>query len=964
MSDSSHTHNQDSNLPPCSASATAPASASPAPIMPPESSDNQGSSVAIWRNCPPHKLPALVLDTLQAQVTAPSAASVTPPDAEATNETTKATKTIAAPAPALSLTSPCRNLGLNAEQVQLCLQRLSLTELMNLAHEVTKRFAPQQVSFCSITNVKSGRCTEDCKWCAQSQNYITHIATYDVKSAQECQKEAQHCYERGVEYFSFVASGRKQSPRDLSQLLTAIYHVHQQVPIKLCASLGLLHLNELQELKAHGIQRYHCNLETAPSYFANLCQTHTQQEKIATLQAAAQAGLELCSGGIIGMGETELQRLELALTLQQLHIKSIPLNILHPIAGTPLEQQPLLSTEEILRAICIFRLTNANAYLRFAGGRARLSDQELAQAIYCGIDAAIVGDLLTTLGSDIASDRARFATQHYELPQIPVKVSTTPMSPDSPPLPPLTAPTATCTLTAPTSICNTSNSNNSTEANANRAVVDNTLSAVARTVATLQTPEQMAERLAVLGDDFDRTHLWHPYTSALQPTPACKVSHAYGRTIVLSDGTTLLDGLSSWWCCVHGYGIASITQAAQQQLAKLPHVMFAGFTHESAIELGKRLLRLIPCMQHIFYADSGSVAVEVALKMAIQYQRARGFSAKTNFLTVHAGYHGDTWNAMSVCEPQGMHTVFGTSLPPRYFAPNPHTPFPHSVLQPLNDAATTKGTKSAPATTNATDTNATNTASTCDSTFDPRELQDIEQYLAQKPDIAAVILEPIVQGANGMFFYHPDYLNHLRTLCDRYGVLLIFDEIATGFGRTGKLFAYEYTNIHPDIMLIGKGLTAGYLTLSAALCTAQVAATISTHEPHVFMHGPTFMANPLACATACASLDYLQSYDYLGQAHMLEHGFKQGLQAALAYPCVKEVRVIGAIAAIELYQPLSPAIASAYCLQLGVWLRPMGNLLYAMPPLTMTTEEQAQLIHAMLCLVHIHNQRCSAPAEA
>ena len=816
-------------------------------------------------------------------------------------------------------------MGLQAPQIMLCLEHLSLSELTSLCHEITARFAPRKVSLCSITNVKSGRCSEDCKWCAQSKFYDTKAEVYDVKSGEVCRAEAQHCYEQGVEMFSFVASGRKQSPKELRELFATIDEVHHNVPIGLCASLGLLGLAELQELKAHGVTRYHCNLETAPSYFAQLCSRHQQQDKIATLKAAKAAGLDLCSGGIIGMGETELQRLELALTLQQLHISSIPINVLHPIAGTPLEHQAPLSATAILRAVCIFRLANATAHLRFAGGRALLSQELINAAIYSGMNAAIVGDLLTTLGSDIATDRQRFSEHHYDLPPIPVVVST---AQDKSTANVVTESANVVTEEEEEEVDAVDTADTAASIEADTAA----LAAVERTVATLKTPEQMAERLRTLGDDFDREHLWHPYTSALEPTPACKVVRSYGRTLELTDGTTLLDGISSWWCCVHGYGIESITKAAQKQVAELSHVMFAGFTHEPAIALGKRLLSMIPCMDHIFYSDSGSVAVEVALKMALQYQHARGCSHKTNFLTVHAGYHGDTWNAMSVCEPQGMHTVFGAALPQRYFAANPQTPFHGSIVgQPERGAH-----------------------------FAPDDLNTMAEHLAQHDDIAAVILEPIVQGANGMYFYHPEYLNQLRSLCDQYGVLLIFDEIATGFGRSGKLFAYEYTNIHPDLMLIGKGLTAGYMTLAATLCTAQVAQVISQHEPQVFMHGPTFMANPLACAIGCASLDYLQSYDYLGQAHALEQGFKKGLHPALRYPCVKEIRVLGAIAAIELTEPLSPAVASAYALQLGVWLRPMGNLLYAMPPLTMTAEEQASLIHAMLCLVHVHKQRLAA----
>lgn len=308
--------------------------------------------------------------------------------------------------------------GLGAEEIQECLG-FALSELMALSHAVTLRFAASQVSLCSITNVKSGRCSEDCKWCAQSKFYDTKAEVYGVKSGAVCRHEAQDCYEKGVELFSFVASGRKQSKAEMSALLATIDEVKAHVPIRLCASLGLLSESELRLLRAHGIERYHCNLETAPSYFSTVCTRHAQDDKIATLKAAAAAGMELCSGGIIGMGESEEQRLELALTLQSLGISSIPLNVLHPIPGTPLEHQPSLTDAEILRAVCIFRLSNPRAYLRFAGGRALMSNELINQAIYCGINAAIVGDLLTTLGSDIKTDRARFLEHHYELPPIP-----------------------------------------------------------------------------------------------------------------------------------------------------------------------------------------------------------------------------------------------------------------------------------------------------------------------------------------------------------------------------------------------------------------------------------------------------------------------------------------------------------------------------------------------------------------
>lgn len=435
-----------------------------------------------------------------------------------------------------------------------------------------------------------------------------------------------------------------------------------------------------------------------------------------------------------------------------------------------------------------------------------------------------------------------------------------------------------------------------------------------------------------LVDSFDKEHLWHPYTSALEPLPAFKVVGAQGRTLELVDGTKLIDAMSSWWCCNLGYQIPKITAALKEQVDILPHVMFAGLTHDKAIELGQRLLKLIPFMEHIFYADSGSVATEVALKMAIQYQRAKGIKSRTNFLTVKSGYHGDTWNAMSVCDPEGMHTVFGGALQERIFAPNPKTPFPGSLV-----ASKTRADK-------------------CDLSTDPdaenkmieQDLKGVAELLAaHKDEIAAIILEPIVQGAGGMYFYHPKFLQGLRKLCDTYDVVLIFDEIATGFGRTGKLFAYEHAATQPDIMLLGKGLTSGYMTLSAVLCQGKISHTISSHAPNVFMHGPTFMANPLACAVACAAVDSLLEFDYQGRVKVIEQGLKEGLGKLINCNCVQEIRVLGAIGVVELKERANVKAIQEQCLSLGVWLRPMGNLLYAMPPLTTIDEELDKIIKAM-----------------
>ncbi len=450
-----------------------------------------------------------------------------------------------------------------------------------------------------------------------------------------------------------------------------------------------------------------------------------------------------------------------------------------------------------------------------------------------------------------------------------------------------------------------------------------------------------------LYDSFDHEHLWHPYTSAIKPLPAFKVKSAHDRTLVLDDGTELIDAMSSWWCAVHGYQVPEITKALQDQAATLSHVMFAGLTHEPAIELGKKLLKLVPDMDYVFYGDSGSVAVEIAMKMAMQAQEGHN-----RFYTVLGGYHGDTLHAMSVSDPCGMHRAYTKAIPEQVFVSAPKTPYPGAILgeEPLTKDEIEESIDADPEDV------------LCEEDLDAlQELED--ESNAGYYNSAAIIVEPMVQGAGGMNFYHPAYLKKLREICEESGTLLIFDEIATGFGRTGKLFAYEHAGIVPDIMLLGKALTGGYMTLSAVLATKEVAEQVSdyskydkkaTNGTQAFMHGPTFMANPLACATASASLDYLQSYDAPQKARDIEKRFKEGLLPATKFASVKQVRVLGAIAVIELKQKPNVAQVMQWCLQYGVWLRPMGKLLYAMPPLTMTAQEQERVINAMLNIA----QRC------
>ena len=411
---------------------------------------------------------------------------------------------------------------------------------------------------------------------------------------------------------------------------------------------------------------------------------------------------------------------------------------------------------------------------------------------------------------------------------------------------------------------------------------------------------------------FERQHVWHPYASMINPAQVYPVRRAAGVELEFEDGRSVIDGMSSWWSAIHGYNVPELNRAAEQQLQQMAHVMFGGLTHKPAADLASKLLEIAPeNMDHIFFADSGSVSVEVAIKMALQYWQAKGSPEKQRLLTIRNGYHGDTFGAMSVCDPEsGMHHLFSGVLAQQLFAEAP-----------------TAGS---------------------DAQWDAAQLASLQSRIrTHHHELAAVILEPIVQGAGGMRFYAPEFLRQVRRLCDEYDLLLILDEIATGFGRTGTMFASEQAGINPDIMCVGKALTGGYMSLAATLCSAKVCEGIHSDGSGVLMHGPTFMANPLACAVANASLDLLLASPWQQRVAAIEAQLEAELAGCRELPGVADVRIKGAVGVIEMQEAVDVPSVQVSLIEQGVWLRPFGKLIYTMPPFVISSAQLSRVTAAM-----------------
>ena len=804
-----------------------------------------------------------------------------------------------------------------------------LLDVVAAAGKVRRAWFGRRVKLNYLVNLKSGLCPEDCSYCSQRLGSTAEILKYSWLKADDAVAAAGAGVAGGAKRVCLVASGRGPTDRDVdrvSRTIEAIKERHEDVEV--CACLGLLSEGQAGRLRDAGADAYNHNLNTSEAVYGDICTTHDFDDRVETVNAAKAAGLSACSGLIAGMGESDADLVDVVLALRAMDPDSVPVNFLIPFDGTPLAGEWTLTPHRCLRILAMVRFVCPDVEVRLAGGR-EIHLRGLQPLALHLANSIFLGDYLTSEGQAGKADLDMIADAGFEVED--ARTTTLPehrRTTCGPPAPDLRAPGTGCRedtaaasaapgATAPrTGAPGTARDPAAPAAPRRPAPTWSRYAGAARAPTCRPMPEPAAARHRALLD-LDRRHVWHPYGPMPGRREPLLVESANGVRLRLAepDGATrdLVDGMSSWWSAVHGYNHPVLNEAARGQLERVSHVMFGGLTHEPAVRLAEQLVDITPAgLRHVFLADSGSVAVEVAVKMCLQYWRSLGRPGKRRLLTWRGGYHGDTWQPMSVCDPDGgMHHLWSGSLPRQVFADAP----PGSFDDPVR----------------------------------PGYAEHLWERVARHADeLAAVVVEPVVQGAGGMRFHSPGYLRVLREACDAHDVLLVLDEIATGFGRTGTLFAAGHAGVAPDVMCLGKALTGGYLTLAATLCTTRVAEGISRGEVPVLAHGPTFMGNPLACAVARASIGLLLGQDWSREVKRIEAGLRAGLAPAAELPGVRDVRVLGAIGVVQLSHEVDLAAATRAAVAAGVWLRPFRDLIYTMPPYVTGDEDVARICSAVL----------------
>lgn len=787
-----------------------------------------------------------------------------------------------------------------------------LLEVVAAAGKVRRQWFGRRVKLNYLVNLKSGLCPEDCSYCSQRLGSKAEILKYTWLKPDEASKAAAAGVAGGAKRVCLVASGRGPTDRDVDRVSQTIEAIKEQNEgVEVCACLGLLSEGQAGRLRSAGADAYNHNLNTSEGTYGDITTTHTYADRVETVQQAQAAGLSACSGLIAGMGESDADLVDVVFSLRDLDPDSVPVNFLIPFEGTPLAKEWNLTPQRCLRILAMVRFVCPDVEVRLAGGREvhLRSMQPLALHL---VNSIFLGDYLTSEGQAGQADLDMIADAGFEVEGLVRRRCPGTVRRRGPSRRPAAVAADTPRAVRPVVTWPTS-PRSSTPRLRPRARIWWRSADAARGRISPPMPDPLSPaELRTL----DRAHVWHPYGPMPGRQEPLIVESASGVRLRLAEPAhgqhELIDGMSSWWSAVHGYNHPVLNEAARGQLDRMSHVMFGGLTHEPAVRLAARLVEITPePLRHVFLADSGSVSVEVAVKMCLQYWHSTGRPAKKRLLTWRGGYHGDTWQPMSVCDPEGgMHGLWSGALPQQVFADEPPGGF--------------------------------------DAQPDEAYVQHLWDLIARHADeLAAVIVEPVVQGAGGMRFHSPAYLRALREACDAHDVLLVFDEIASGFGRTGKLFAAGHAGISPDVMCVGKALTGGYLTLAATLCTSRVADGISRGEVPVLAHGPTFMGNPLAAAVALASIDLLLGQDWQQEVKRLETGLRDGLGGVRSIAGVRDVRVLGAIGVVQLDHDVNMAAATEAAVREGVWLRPFRDLIYTMPPYVTGDDDLARICRAV-----------------